>query len=423
MHTNQYICIECELNHGGKHLRTEPVNKMVRTSNNKPVASTTAKASAKVKVDVFEFDSSDVTEIGENCSCEHDSSNAVDNDHEHHHVITDSSNSSKTTEIDISAMTISDKPSQMSWATIASAATSNATTSLSMKTIKPVVAVTIPAAAAIVEETDSSANKIKSSSSINTYSEPSRIISAGSGGNRQISNKRMADEDDGQDWVSPSNLAVVRARGFAIDGVPISAAAVAAGSSSHAADTNSSKVGASVACITTDFSMQNIIIQMGMNVLSVDGMLIEKVKQWVLRCMACYQVHYDMDRLFCCRCGNNHMSRVSCSIDSKTGNFKLHLKKNYTVNTRGIKYNIPKPGQQGRFEGELLLREDQLLSGIWKQKTVKIRKDVRSQFGEDISSDVGLHINKHSSSIMVGLGTRKNPNAMKGRERRGKSKK
>ena len=59
-----------------------------------------------------------------------------------------------------------------------------------------------------------------------------------------------------------------------------------------------------------------------------------------------------------------------------------------------------------------------MLTGIWKQKTVKIRRDVKSLFGEDVTSDVGLHLNK-GAAIKVGLGTR-NPNSAKGRERRGK---
>jgi hypothetical protein len=62
-----------------------------------------------------------------------------------------------------------------------------------------------------------------------------------------------------------------------------------------------------------------------------------------------------------------------------------------------------------------------LRAGIWRQKCVKIRKDIKSVFGEDVTADVGLHINK-SQAIKVGLGQR-NPNATKGRERRGKAKK
>ena len=47
---------------------------------------------------------------------------------------------------------------------------------------------------------------------------------------------------------------------------------------------------ARVACLTTDFSMQNVLMQLGLKVLSVDGLLVKSVKQFVLRCMACYQV-------------------------------------------------------------------------------------------------------------------------------------
>ena len=115
------------------------------------------------------------------------------------------------------------------------------------------------------------------------------------------------------------------------------------------------------------------------------------------------------------------LHRVSASIDHKSGKLHLHLKKNFVPSTKGLKYCIPKPGQQGKFEGELLLREDQLLSGIWRQKVIKIRKDVKSAFGDDITSDVGLQVNK-GANIKIGLG-HANPNAKKGRDRRGKAKK
>jgi hypothetical protein len=58
------------------------------------------------------------------------------------------------------------------------------------------------------------------------------------------------------------------------------------------------------------------------------------------------------------------MYRVGASVNAKTGELRLHLKANYVVNTLGTKYSIPKPGSRGRYEGELLLREDQLLSGL-----------------------------------------------------------
>lgn len=175
-----------------------------------------------------------------------------------------------------------------------------------------------------------------------------------------------------------------------------------------------------VACLTTDFAMQNVMLQMDLRVMSVDGLMIKSARQWVMRCAGCFEVHYEMDRMFCRKCGGHQLSRVAASVDAG-GKLKLHLRKNYHVDLRGTQYSLPAPGKQGRYQGEILLREDQLLQGIWKQKCVKIRKDIKSAFGEDVTADVGMHINK-GQSIKIGLG-KQNPNAMKGRERRGKAKK
>ena len=39
------------------------------------------------------------------------------------------------------------------------------------------------------------------------------------------------------------------------------------------------------------------------------------------------------------------MQRIACSVDRGTGRLKLHMKKNYRVNTRGTKFSLPKPGK------------------------------------------------------------------------------
>jgi RNA-binding protein NOB1 len=49
--------------------------------------------------------------------------------------------------------------------------------------------------------------------------------------------------------------------------------------------------------------------------------------------------------MFCDKCGSNMMQRVACSVDRGTGRLKLHLKRNYRVNTRGTKFSLPKPGK------------------------------------------------------------------------------
>ena len=108
---------------------------------------------------------------------------------------------------------------------------------------------------------------------------------------------------------------------------------------------------------------------MGLPLLSLDGMAVRRVKQWILRCAACFKTCTEMGKLFCPVCGNATLDRVSCSVNAKTGATYLHLRKNHKVNLRGSKFSIPAPDpRKGRFEGDLLLREDQLLSGIWAQK-------------------------------------------------------
>ncbi len=184
------------------------------------------------------------------------------------------------------------------------------------------------------------------------------------------------------------------------------------------------------ACATTDFAMQNVILQMNLELLTVDGVRVRKLKSWVQRCSTCLTVYTNVDsnRLFCDRCGSSSIQRVAASVDGKTGRLKLHLKKNYQHKLRGTKFALPKPGTQNRFMGDLLLSEDQLMYGALNQRVKQTRsknvKASQSIFGADIAATVGCvaDLNKRGD-IKVGFG-RKNPNATKfGRERRGKKKK
>ena len=184
------------------------------------------------------------------------------------------------------------------------------------------------------------------------------------------------------------------------------------------------------ACATTDFAMQNVILQMNLELLTVDGVRVRKLKSWVQRCSTCFKVYTSVEssRMFCGKCGSSSIQRIAASVDGKTGRLKLHLKKNYQHNLRGTKFNLPTPGKQNRFMGDLLLCEDQLMFGALnhraKQSKSKNAKASQSIFGADIASTVGCNADlSKRGDIKVGFG-RKNPNATKfGRERRGKKKK
>ncbi|KAL7574215.1 hypothetical protein ACA910_012472 [Epithemia clementina (nom. ined.)] len=238
-------------------------------------------------------------------------------------------------------------------------------------------------------------------------------------------------EDDGEGWISTaSEIRSLKAKGA------LTPAKGNVGAAIGHIEPVGPPISQRTACTTTDFAMQNVILQMNMELLSVDGMKIKKVKSWVRRCGACFKIYADSEdtgpisgkRLFCEKCGSDMMQRIACSVNGKTGRLRLHLKKNYRHNLRGTKFSLPKPGSGDRFKGDLLLREDQLLTGTWGQKAKmsgggKARAASESIFGRDIAKNVGCHVNAISADeIQVGFG-RRNPNAAKGRERRGKKKK
>jgi len=120
-----------------------------------------------------------------------------------------------------------------------------------------------------------------------------------------------------------------------------------------------------VGCITSDFAMQNVLLQMGLNLASVGGKVVRSVRSWVLKCDACFTITDDMSRLFCKACGNATLSRLGVTL-GPDGAPRYHYKKNRTVSTRGTVYSLPAPkGGRDGATGDLLLREDQLLTGAW----------------------------------------------------------
>lgn len=169
--------------------------------------------------------------------------------------------------------------------------------------------------------------------------------------------------------------------------------------------------------------MQNVMLQVGLRLMSVEGYAVKRVNSYVLRCNACFHVMFDMERMFCERCGHNYVSRVSAGMDEATGELKLYLKKDFQHKLQGTKFAIPKGGSQrnGRFEGEMVLREDQLMMGIWKQKTAPKAKEKTSMFGVEVNEKTGVSVRESAHPVVVGHG-RKNINSAKGRERRGKKK-
>jgi RNA-binding protein NOB1 len=133
------------------------------------------------------------------------------------------------------------------------------------------------------------------------------------------------------------------------------------------------------ACVTTDFAMQNTLLQMGLLLATHSGKVVDCVKQWVLKCDACFSIWpisptRPDHNLFCKKCGNATLARLGVTLGAD-GTPRYHYKRFRQINTRGTIYTIPAPkGGRDRLKGgpgdgaELLLRPDQLLTGGWREK-------------------------------------------------------
>ncbi|KAJ8654419.1 hypothetical protein O0I10_009860 [Lichtheimia ornata] len=212
------------------------------------------------------------------------------------------------------------------------------------------------------------------------------------------------DEDDDAGWITPENVTEHRAMEMGVK-----------------ADELNNPKSLSVACMTGDFAMQNVLLQMNLSLVSTGGHRITKVKNWVLRCHACFTVTTNMEKKFCPKCGNASLQRVSCSTNSK-GQVIYHLKKNFQYNLRGTKYALPTP-KGGRHVNNIVLREDQREYVKAQQRKPKKALDLFDPDFIPLSGKTGgVHLGKTASNMYgtdrIGFG-RKNPNASgKSRNRR-----
>jgi len=166
-----------------------------------------------------------------------------------------------------------------------------------------------------------------------------------------------SDSDDGEgEWITPTNVALHKSR--ALDLLP--------DIGKKGKVEKDEVIGAG--CMTADFAMQNVLLQMGLSLVSVEGKKIERVKSWVLRCHACFKICKDHSKKFCPSCGNPTLLRASVTIAAPNASadapvMQVHLKANFQYKTRGTKYPIPAPkagsAKTGPGEG-LILREDQV---------------------------------------------------------------
>ncbi|NXM76383.1 NOB1 protein, partial [Serilophus lunatus] len=219
-------------------------------------------------------------------------------------------------------------------------------------------------------------------------------ISAGDGAS---AGEEEEEESDEEGWITPSNLKQAQQDTGHCDTAP---------------------VGVQVGCVTTDFAMQNVLLQLGLHVLAVNGMLIRQARSYILRCHGCFRTTSDMAKVFCPHCGNKTLKKVSVSV-SEDGSLHMHFSRNPKVlNPRGLRYPLPAP-QGGKHANNPQLVEDQRfpqqrLSRKARQKTDVFDPDYlagASPFAEhDVHSRAANLLIRDSAR---GAGRRRlNPNAV-----------
>ncbi|KAJ4288224.1 20S-pre-rRNA D-site endonuclease nob1 [Collariella sp. IMI 366227] len=219
--------------------------------------------------------------------------------------------------------------------------------------------------------------------------------------------EEAASEDDDSDgeWITPSNIKKYQQRENAqVDQQPTQRVLQSA-------------------LITADMAMRNVALRINLNLLDSGLARITYLKTWVLRCHGCFKVCKDMAKQFCPTCGQATLTRVSCSTDA-SGNFTLHLKKNFQYNNRGNVYSIPKPthgtanGRGNNVQGggkngwgpELILAEDQ------KEYTKKVEEERRTKYRDLMDQDYLPGIltgSRNSGAGRIKVGAGRNVNAKK----------
>ncbi|KAI4315400.1 hypothetical protein L6164_028215 [Bauhinia variegata] len=139
----------------------------------------------------------------------------------------------------------------------------------------------------------------------------------------------------------------------------------------------------SVACVSGDFAMQNVLLQMGLRLLAPGGQQIHQLHRWILKCHACYTVTAEIGRIFCPKCGNGGTLRKVAVTVGENGVVVAARRPRITL--RGTKFSLPLPqGGRDAITKNLVLREDQLPQKFLHPKT---KKKVNKQDDDFFSSD------------------------------------
>lgn len=135
-----------------------------------------------------------------------------------------------------------------------------------------------------------------------------------------------------------------------------------------------------VACVTADYSVQNVLLQIGLRPLTFDGYMVKTVKLWGLICRGCFHFSRDTTKIFCPKCGHSTVDRVPITVDLD-GKVQVHDNRR-RKNLKGTIYSIPKP-TGGRVRGPIFAADELLIGG----RDRELRRAANLQEKERMASD------------------------------------
>lgn len=175
-----------------------------------------------------------------------------------------------------------------------------------------------------------------------------------------------------------------------------------------------------VTCATADYSVQNVLLQMGITPLTFDGFSVRSVKLWGLVCRGCFHFSRDTTKVFCPKCGNDTVVRVPIIVD-QDGQAKV-LNSGRPMRKKGSVYSVPKP-QGGRGWKPIYAEDEVLMGGRDRQlrhaeKVQDRERQARDPFNEDNATRAWYQRpgapgrgGSDMPRMQAGLGRRSNPNA------------
>ncbi|KAG9441193.1 hypothetical protein H6P81_017047 [Aristolochia fimbriata] len=218
----------------------------------------------------------------------------------------------------------------------------------------------------------------------NEVGESGEGVEAGhSVGTEPCLSKNTADEEDevGSLTTDLDNLEILSHADESVD------ASVLDDDSSLQSWTLQSLSDSTVACVTSDFAMQNVILQIGLRLVAPGGMQIRQLHRWILKCHACNKVTAEIGRIFCPKCGNGGtLRKVSATVGE---NGIILAARKPRVSLRGTKFSLPMPqGGRDAITKNPILREDQLPHKVLypKNKKKANKQDLDMFTADDIFS-------------------------------------